>query len=89
MTVDPADAADAARKGFSPRGIAQRRVLNGLSWRSGSFKTRLPAIDSGALSIPDQIKTMKDARIVAGGHGAALTNLIFAAEPALVVELFV
>jgi hypothetical protein len=77
---------------FLRRGnTAQRRVLNEAELEERLIRELgFTAIDSGALSIPDQIKTMKDARIVAGGHGAALTNLIFAAEePALVVELFV
>lgn len=46
------------------------------------------AVDPGALSVAEQIRTFANASVVVAPHGAALANLAFAAPGAAVVELF-
>jgi len=66
---------------------SQRRLLNLdlLIRRLGPIGFRVH--DLSALSIPDQIGLFRQARIVVGGHGAGLTNMLFTPRAAL-VELF-
>jgi capsular polysaccharide biosynthesis protein len=45
-------------------------------------------VDPGALSVAEQIRACAGASIIVGAHGAGLTNLMFAAPGAAVVELF-
>lgn len=40
------------------------------------------------LSLPDQAKIFSQAAIICGSHGAAHTNMIFAHESALIIEIF-
>ncbi|HZN30141.1 MAG TPA: glycosyltransferase family 61 protein [Xanthobacteraceae bacterium] len=47
------------------------------------------AVDSGAMTVLEQINLVKHAKIIVGGHGAALTNLIFAGKLEHMVELYV
>ncbi|PZS20048.1 MAG: hypothetical protein DLM57_02730 [Pseudonocardiales bacterium] len=46
------------------------------------------AVDPGALSVADQIRTFATASVIVAPHGAALANLVFASPGASVVELF-
>ena len=45
------------------------------------------AIDPGSLSFADQIATFREARIVVGPHGAAMTNSMFMNQGGAMVEL--
>jgi capsular polysaccharide biosynthesis protein len=45
-------------------------------------------VDCGALAYDAQVKIFSEASVVAGPHGAAFTNLLWAAPGARVLELF-
>jgi capsular polysaccharide biosynthesis protein len=46
------------------------------------------AVDPGALSVVEQIRTFATASVIVAPHGAALANLVFAGSGSLVIELF-
>jgi len=46
------------------------------------------AVDPGALTIDDEIRTFAEADIVVSAHGAALSNIVFMSPGARVIELF-
>ncbi len=82
-------AASAQRLFFRRGNATQRRVTN-----EGELEEALArefgfvAVDPGAMSTFEQITLVKDAKIIVGGHGAALTNAIFAPSLIGLVELF-
>jgi Glycosyltransferase 61 len=45
-------------------------------------------VDTGTLSVAEEIRTFAEAEWIVGPHGAALTNLLFASPGASVIELF-
>jgi capsular polysaccharide biosynthesis protein len=47
------------------------------------FRTIVP----GTMSVGDQIRAFSRARVVVAAHGAGLTNMIFAARDALIIEI--
>ncbi|MGE5094283.1 MAG: glycosyltransferase family 61 protein [Betaproteobacteria bacterium] len=70
-------------------GAATRRLLNQeavaamLASRFG-FET----VDPAAMTLDEQVRAFRDAEAIVGPHGAGLTNMIFAARPAVLVEFF-
>jgi capsular polysaccharide biosynthesis protein len=46
------------------------------------------AVDPGALTIDDEIRTFAEADVVVSAHGAALSNVVFMSPGALLIELF-
>lgn len=46
------------------------------------------AVDPGALTVDEQIRTFAEAQLIVAAHGAALTNLAFCSPGATVIELF-
>ncbi len=70
-------------RGAAPR----RRVLNEAAVEHLLKGHGFVAVNPGALSLVEQVKLFADAEIVAGPHGAGLTNAIFMAPGGAVVEL--
>jgi capsular polysaccharide biosynthesis protein len=87
----PASASVAPERIFLRRGaVAQRRVRNEDELAEGLVRNLgFVVAEPGSMSILEQINLVKNARIIVGGHGAALTNLIFAPKLNSMVELFV
>jgi capsular polysaccharide biosynthesis protein len=63
--------------------VVNEAALVGLLMRAG-----FEAIDSGRLSVVDQIRLFSEAELIVAPHGGALTNLLFAEPGTAVVELF-
>jgi len=77
------------RKIYFKRGsVAKRKILNEESIINLLTAQGFEIIDSGQLSIAEQIMLMHDARIIVALHGAALGNLLFASDKCSVVEIF-
>ena len=78
------------RRLFVLRGrAASRRLLNEDAVASMlAARFGFEAIDPGALSIDEQLHAFRDASVIVGPHGAALANVVFAARPTLLVEIF-
>ncbi len=79
----------ATKKLYLTRGNVSSRKINNES----DLITLLNAhgfeiIDCGILSIEDQINTLKEAKIVIGVHGAALTNILAMPNHGKVIEIF-
>ena len=83
-----ADTAVPARRVFIRRATEQRRVAN--------FDELLPVIeafgftvvDTGSMSLSEQIRTMRQADQVVGEHGAGMANMMFCRPGTRVLELF-
>lgn len=78
-----------AKKLYFKRGEnTDRKILNEDSVISTLRLNGFDIIDPGSLSIYDQVDLMQRAKFVVGAHGAALSNLLFAQEHTVVIELF-
>ncbi|GAC1309842.1 MAG: hypothetical protein NVSMB24_26000 [Mucilaginibacter sp.] len=66
----------------------QRKILNEASVINFLQHNGFEIIEPGELSIYDQIDLMTNSKIVVGMHGAALSNILFAREGTIVVEIF-
>jgi capsular polysaccharide biosynthesis protein len=88
-SLQPMDGAGPQRILFRRGDVMQRCILNEaeLEERLGR-EHGFVAVDTGAMTIYDQIRLVRNARIAIGGHGAALTNMIFAPPDATVIELY-
>jgi capsular polysaccharide biosynthesis protein len=91
LHLQAADASPAPERIFFRRGnVSQRKVLNESEVeRKLIDEFDFVAVDSGAMTVMEQINLVKNAKIIVGGHGAALTNLIFAGRLDHMVELYV
>lgn len=77
------------KKFYFKRGVAvERRILNEEAIIAMLKNAGFEIADPGALSLHEQIRLMAHAKIIVSAHGAALTNLLFCADNATVVELF-
>lgn len=72
------------RNGASTRCLLNQDEIAGMLAARFGFE----AIDPGALTLDQQVAAFRDAQIVVGPHGAGLTDVVFAARPAVMVELF-
>lgn len=66
----------------STRGVANLREVEGALQADG-----WEIVDPGVLSFGEQVETFKQARIIAGIHGAGMTNILWAPPGTRVVEL--
>jgi capsular polysaccharide biosynthesis protein len=91
------DDSDRSRGGPEPRRpiyltrgsqLNNRRVVNEAEVLELLTERGFTVVDPGALSVAEQIRACAGASIIVGAHGAGLTNLMFAAPGAAVVELF-
>ena len=73
---------------FKRGGDTDRKILNEDSIISILQPNGFDIVDPGSLSIHEQVELMQNARIVISAHGAALSNLVFAQEHTVVIELF-
>lgn len=65
-----------------------RKLLNEDSIISALKNYGFEIIDTGNLSIYEQVSLVQQAKIIVSVHGAALTNLLFSPDNLMVVELF-
>jgi capsular polysaccharide biosynthesis protein len=73
---------------YVARGAAlRRRVLNEAAVEKLLAGHGFVSVNPGALSISEQVALFADAEIVAGPHGAGLTNAVFMAPGGAVIEL--
>lgn len=70
-------------RGAAPR----RRVLNEAAVEKLLAGHGFVSVNPGALSVSEQVALFADAEIVAGPHGAGLTNAVFMAPGGAVIEL--
>lgn len=74
---------------FLKRGNAsRRRLLNEPELETALQEHGFVSVQADGLSVEEQAKLMGSARCVVAPHGAALTNIVFAAPRTLVFELF-
>jgi hypothetical protein len=75
---------------FLRRGSVSRRRITNETELEGALAREFGfvAIDPGGMSAFDQMRLMRKAHLVIGGHGAALTNVIFGVDLEHVVELY-
>lgn len=66
----------------STRGVSNLREVEGALQTDG-----WEIVDPGVLSFTEQVETFKQARIIAGIHGAGMTNILWAPSGTRVVEL--
>ncbi len=75
-------------KYYIKRGNAkQRHILNESEVISFLENEGFEILDTGSISINEQIKKMRKASMVISMHGAALTNLLFTSEGCKVIEI--
>ena len=77
----------AGRKIFVSRQGSTREVVNLRELEHAFHEAGWEVIDPGRLSFGEQMETFKQARVVAGVHGAGMTNVIWAPQGTRVVEL--
>lgn len=84
------DGTDAPERIFIRRGnVAYRRIANEVEVeRALARRFGFVGVNTGEMSPFDQVRLMRNARIVVGGHGAALANLLFGVKLEQVVELY-
>jgi hypothetical protein len=70
------------------RDVPKRRVLNEPEVSHFLKRHGFESICPGDLSFAQQVGLFRDAKVVVAPHGAGATNMIFAAEGAVLIELF-
>jgi hypothetical protein len=73
---------------FKRGNSGDRKVLNEDSIISILRDREFDIIDPGPLTIHEQIDLVQSAKMVIGAHSAALSNLLFAGERTVVIEIF-
>jgi len=88
--LDNVDVSGPARHVYVTRGRSanNRTVVNDAAVGALLATRGFEAVDPGALSVTEQIRTFAAASVIVAPHGAALANLVFASPGASVVELF-
>jgi capsular polysaccharide biosynthesis protein len=78
------------RRVYITRGTTKnnRAVLNESDVIAALEARGFVAVNPGALTIDDEIRTFAEADLVVSAHGAALTNIIFMGPGARLIELF-
>ena len=66
----------------------RRRLINDEQIASSLRQRGFVCIDPGTLTFDEQVALFRDAGVVVGVHGAGLTNLLFAPEDGVLIELF-
>lgn len=72
---------------FVVRGTGRRKIVNLDEIAELAKKYKFNLVDFDGLSVEDQIKTAKNAKVLVGQHGAGLSNILFMSAGATVVEL--
>jgi capsular polysaccharide biosynthesis protein len=72
---------------FSRKNVRKRRVSNCAEVEKLFADNGFAIIQMDRLKLEEQIRLMKGARIIAGGHGGALTNMLFMNSGARILEL--
>jgi Glycosyltransferase 61 len=80
--------ASGPEKIYLRRGPVGRCLVNEAELESALKPMGFVPIDPGRLTVAGQARLMSSARWVAGPHGAALTNIVFAPPGATLLELF-
>lgn len=76
------------RRLYLTRGGGRRRVINEAELEPILRRFNFEVIDAGRFSLREQVELFGRAEAIAGPHGAALTNCVFAPEGCKVLELF-
>jgi capsular polysaccharide biosynthesis protein len=75
---------------FVRRGsVDRRRIVNEQQLEQRLASLGFVAVDFGGLTMTEQVRQMGGARILVGGHGAALSNLVFGRALTDVIEFYV
>lgn len=73
---------------YVPRGsVRMRRVVNEAEVMERMRARGFLIFDAGAHALADQVRTFRDASMVVGPHGAALTNIVYCDRGTPVVEV--
>jgi capsular polysaccharide biosynthesis protein/glycosyltransferase involved in cell wall biosynthesis len=85
----PASLGKGAANLFIAREKGQHRPLleSGEIW-SGLKSLGFVQIDPGSMSVADQARAFRSARVIVGAHGAGLANIVFCRPGTRVIELF-
>jgi capsular polysaccharide biosynthesis protein len=75
---------------YLTRGEARnnRRVVNEAEVLALLAPLGFEAVDAGALSVAEQIRTFAETDVIVAPHGAALANLVFCSPGSAVLEIF-
>lgn len=71
----------------SRSGTKQRRLANEEELLPTIKKFGFTIVHPEKMSLPQQIRTFSQAKVVAGAYGAGMTNILFSPSPALMLEL--
>ncbi|NHN85736.1 DUF563 domain-containing protein [Acetobacter musti] len=71
----------------SRQDTAARRILNEPELIERLLQLGFEIFSASEISVYDQIKTFREARLVIGGHGAGISNMLFAREETILLEL--
>lgn len=71
----------------SREGLANRRLINETDLLRTIQGLGFQVVRPECLSLADQIRTFKDAKVVLGAFGAGLTNMLFSRPPSMILEL--
>jgi capsular polysaccharide biosynthesis protein len=77
---------ESGSKIYIHRNSKKRRVLNEAEIKYCFFKFGYNIVELENATLQDQIDLFSSAKVIAGAHGAALTNMIFMEEGATVIE---
>lgn len=88
--LDPMELAPGRRRIYITRGAAlnNRAVIDEPGVIEFLAARGFDAVDPGAMSVAEQIRTFAEAALIVAPHGAALANLAFASTGAAVIEMF-
>lgn len=85
--LQPGKPASAARVFVSRENAGRRRLLNEAELHPGLIERGFTILHPETLSLEDQINAFRGARDIAGVHGAALVNAVWAGQPARLLEI--
>jgi len=90
LGLDQPGAAPGTRRLFVLRNGARHRRLLNQDRIAALVQDRFAfeVIDPSGMGLWEQALAFRDAEVVMGGHGAGLANTLFAARPAMLVELY-
>src|SRR5690348_4334189 len=67
--------------------MPNRRLINEIDLLRTIRDLGFQVVKPESLSLADQMRTFKDAKVVLGAFGAGLTNMLFTRPPSMILEL--
>lgn len=86
--LDPRPRGPARRLLVSRADVARRQIVNEAELAALLKQKEFDVVTPGRMPFAEQVAAFRDATHVVGAHGAALTNIVFCAPGARVLEIF-